>query len=111
LSPHDVSSRASREKIDRRLQHLVPRHDAAQVLDPAKQPKDRVTFGARVTLREASGQEETWRIVGIDEMDLDQGDISWMSPLATAMLDKKVNDPFVFMKRSLTVSNIKYSSL
>ena len=108
LSASDVAARARREKIDAQLSYLVPRFDAVHVIDPSLQPKDRVLFGARFTLRDGAGAQEVWRIVGLDEMDLDRGDLSWMSPLAMALLDKKSGDTVAFRGRALTLLKIDY---
>jgi len=108
LNAQEPLARSRREKIDARLSYLVQRFDAVHVLDPRRQPRDRVLFGARVTVRDAAGHQDVWRIVGIDEMDLDQGDISWTSPLATVLLDKQVNDRIPFLNRVLTILDIQY---
>ena len=77
-------------EIDRRIRFLVRRLDAAEVVDPAM-PRDddaasRVYFGATVTIADASGGERTMSIVGIDEIDTARGYISWISPMARALL-------------------------
>lgn len=77
-------------EIDRRIRFLVRRLDAAEVVDPAM-PRDddaasRVYFGATVTVAGASGDERTVSIVGIDEIDTARGYISWISPMARALL-------------------------
>jgi transcription elongation factor GreB len=100
-----VEDQAQRDKIDKRLRALGARLQSMQVIDPATQPKDRVLFGSTVTLSEGK-QTEIWRIVGIDEMDLSRGWISWMSPLATALLEKKIGDSVPFMGRTLTLLRI-----
>jgi len=110
MSASDVATQSRRDKIENRLRFLIPRFEAVRIIDPLQQARDRVLFGARVTLRDAQGQKETWRIVGIDELNLDQGDISWTSPLATALLDKKQGDTFTFLNRILTIERIDYQS-
>ena len=67
-----------------------------EVIDPASQPKDRVLFGARVSVLDESGKRRIYRIVGIDEADPARGEISWISPLAKALLNRKVGDVAVF---------------
>jgi transcription elongation factor GreB len=56
------------------------------VVDPPNEPGSNVAFGARVTVRDASGQFETYRIVGVDELDLDSDAVSWISPIGRALL-------------------------
>jgi transcription elongation factor GreB len=109
LNPQDALARSEREKMVARLIYLVQRFDAVHIIDPLLQPHDRALFGARVTISDAAGSVEAWRIVGIDEADLNHGDISWMSPLASAILDKKVNDRVTFLQRTLIILSIEYS--
>jgi transcription elongation factor GreB len=74
-------------EIDRRIRFLTKRLDAAVVVDPAqREPTDQIFFGATVTVVHADGEEKTYSIVGIDEADASRGRISWISPLAKALL-------------------------
>ncbi|MBS1840152.1 MAG: transcription elongation factor GreB [Acidobacteria bacterium] len=77
-------------QIDARVRFLTKRIDAAVVVDPAaRRPESaatRVFFGATVTYKDASGLEHVVSIVGIDEVNLDRGYISWRSPLANALM-------------------------
>lgn len=81
-------------QIDGRLRFLLKRMDAAVVVDPAKQQGlEKVYFGAWVTLYSLNKEtEHTYRIVGQDELDPSKGWISWVSPMAKAMLGKQVGD-------------------
>jgi transcription elongation factor GreB len=80
-------------EIDRRIRFLRKRLEAAKVVDPAQQTnRDKVFFGATVTYATAQGDELTVRIVGIDEADLEQGQISWISPIARALLRAGIGD-------------------
>ena len=81
-------------QIDARLKFLMKRIDLAEVVDAAKQQNlEKVYFGAWVTLYAANKDEEaTYRIVGRDEIDLSKGYISWISPLAKALLGKGEGD-------------------
>jgi transcription elongation factor GreB len=83
-------------EIDRRIRFLVGRLDRAEVVDPAT-PRDddaepRVFFGATVTVASTSGDERTVAIVGIDEIDTARGYISWISPMARALLKAREGD-------------------
>ena len=83
-------------QIDSRIRFLGKRIDAAEVIDPAA-PRSgaaaaRVFFGATVTYQDASGHEHTVRIVGVDEVDLNRRYISWMSPLARALMKSSAGD-------------------
>src|SRR5438093_6584286 len=72
-------------EIDGRIRFLTKRLEVAEIVDPRRQTnRDQVFFGATVTYADRRGAERTVRIVGIDEADLDQGQVSWISPIARA---------------------------
>ena len=74
-------------EIDRRIRFLTKRIDSAEVVDPARQTRrDQVFFGATVTYAGRDDKETTVTIVGIDEADFERGLISWISPVARALL-------------------------
>jgi transcription elongation factor GreB len=74
-------------EIDRRIRFLSKRLERSEVVDPAKRPKtDQVFFGATVTWANAKDEERTIKIVGIDEVDPGKGHVSWISPIAKALL-------------------------
>lgn len=80
-------------EIDRRIRFLGKRIDAAVVVDPERrEPTDQVFFGATVTVLDESGAEATYSIVGIDEADPSRGRVSWISPLARALLKGREGD-------------------
>ena len=80
-------------EIDRRIRFLTKRLEIAQVVDPAQQKNhDQVFFGATVTYATGKGAEKTITIVGVDEADLDQGQVSWVSPIARALLKSREGD-------------------
>ena len=80
-------------EIDRELAHLARRMKAARVLDPAEQPdKDRVFFGAAVTLADEDDTRMRVTIVGDDEQDASADRIGWSSPLARALRGAAVGD-------------------
>src|SRR5215470_3505377 len=83
-------------QIDSRIRFLTKRIDAAVVVDPAApRPASaarRAFFGATVTYRDSVGTEHVVSIVGIDEVDLDRGYISWRSPLANALMKASPGD-------------------
>jgi transcription elongation factor GreB len=80
-------------EIDRRTRHLLKRLEIAEAVDPARQKnRDQVFFGATVTYADKHGKEHKVRIVGVDEVRGEQGEISWISPLARALLKARVGD-------------------
>jgi len=78
-------------EIDRRVRFLIKRLEAAEVVDSSGRDTDQVFFGARVRVKGMSG-ERTVRIVGIDEVDPANGCVSWISPIARALLKAREGD-------------------
>jgi transcription elongation factor GreB len=80
-------------EIDRRIRFLTKRLDVAEVADPsAHHGSDQVFFGATVTYANARGEERTITIKGIDEADSLKGEVSWISPIARALLKSREGD-------------------
>jgi transcription elongation factor GreB len=76
-------------EVDRRIEYLSRMRAIMEVVPPPAQEPDRVVFGTTVTVREAGGTEKKYRIVGIDESDPARGWVSWISPLARALVGKR----------------------
>jgi transcription elongation factor GreB len=80
-------------EIDRRIRFLTKRLDIAEVVDPSlHQGSDQVFFGATVTYADESGDERTITIKGIDEADNLAGEVSWVAPIARALIKARVGD-------------------
>lgn len=80
-------------EIDRRIRFLTKRLDLAEVVDASRQENlDQVFFGATVDYATQDGEEHTVTIVGIDEVDLDRGHVSWISPVARALLKARIGE-------------------
>jgi transcription elongation factor GreB len=80
-------------EIDRRIRFLTKRLDIAEVADPsAHQGNDQIFFGATVTYANARGEERTVTIKGVDEVDPLQGEVSWVAPIARALLRAREGD-------------------
>ena len=85
-------------EIDRRIRFLTQRLDIAEVADPAlHHGHDQVFFGARVTYANQRGEERSVTIKGIDEADSLKGEVSWISPIARALLKAREGDEVVLM--------------
>lgn len=99
--------------VEGRIKEIEQRLAGAQVIDPSTISSDRVVFGATVVLEdEDRGGEVTYQIVGVDEADVDQGTISVNSPIARALIGRRVED-FIEVKtpggvRSYTVVEIRF---
>jgi len=79
-------------EMDRRIRFLNQRVDSAEIVDNAGKDHERVYFGATVTFADEEGGERTVSIVGVDEIDVARGRVSWISPIATALLKGTVGD-------------------
>ncbi len=79
--------------IDRRIRFLSQRLEQAEIVDPLRQDnREQVFFGATVTVRSDTGVEQTLAIVGIDEAEPARGRVSWISPVARALLRARIGD-------------------
>lgn len=97
---------------EQRLQALLGRLEAAEVIDPAAQPRDVVRFGATVTVENDGGETRRYRIVGVDEADPRRGWVSWRSPVARALVGRRAGDETTLHTpagdEALTVMQIAY---
>lgn len=83
-------------EIDRRMRFLTKRLDIAEVVDPAAQPnRDQIFFGATVLYSDKAGEDHTVTIVGVDEAEPLAGKISWISPVARALIKAREGDTVV----------------
>ena len=100
-------------EIDRRIRFLTKRLEVAEVVDPLVHAgSDQVFFGATVTYVDQEDATSTITIMGIDEADSGQGQVSWVSPVARALLKSRVGDevplPTPGGVRSLEVLEVRY---
>jgi transcription elongation factor GreB len=103
-------------EIDRRIRFLSKRLDIAEVVDPLRQgDNDQVFFGARVTVADTDGNENTYTIVGVDEADVARGRISWISPLARALIKARAGESVRFQSplglREIDIVDVVYEAL
>ena len=106
-------------QIDRRIRYLTRRIDFAEVVDPeaarAGRAATHVFFGATVRYANAAGTERVVSIVGIDEVDLNRSHISWMSPLARALMKSREGDRVVLHapggKEHLEILEVRYERI
>lgn len=85
-------------EIDRRLHFLQKRMESAEVIDPKTLKSDKIIFGATVTIEDENGEQKSYQIVGEDELDIKNNKISWKSPMARALLGKKLDDEVKIQK-------------
>jgi len=103
-------------EIDRRIRFLTKRLDVAEVVDPLRQgDNDQVFFGARVLIADNDGSENSYTIVGVDEANASLGRISWISPLARALIKAREGDVVRFQSpvglREIEILEVIYEAI
>ena len=84
-------------EIDRRIRFLTKRLEIAEVVDPVlRAPTEQIFFSATVLIQRGNGTEQLLSIVGVDEINLSRGHISWISPIARCLLKAQAGDTVVF---------------
>ena len=108
----DPDAKRQLARLDQRIRQLEESLHSAEIVEPADDGGDVVRFGAWVTVREPDGQETTYRIVGVDETDPENNWVSWMSPVAKALLNRKRGErvPFKFPsgEAALEIQEVRY---
>jgi transcription elongation factor GreB len=98
--------------VAREIRYLEARLERAISVDPSAQPRGEVAFGARVRVADDKGAEREFAIVGEDEADAEQGSVSWVSPLAKALIGAEIGDEIVWRRPAgdiaLAVLAIRY---
>jgi len=106
-------------EVDRRIRFLIKRLDNAEVVDPAArlgaEDEDRVYFGATVDIVNGKGEPRTVSIVGVDEIDTARGYISWVSPMARALIKAREGDSVTLQtpggSEELEIAAVRYVPL
>ena len=88
----DVDAKRELQVLDQRIRYLQESLRTADVTEVAPGPTDVVRFGTTVTVREADGTKNRYRIVGVDETNLDRNWVSWLSPIARALMNARPGD-------------------
>lgn len=112
-STSETEKRIASNHINAKLQLLQERISTAKIINLNDQPKDEVRFGASVSLREGTSKKiQQYQIVGVDEADISKGKISFISPIAKILINKKVGEKailkLVHRERVFEVMGIKY---
>jgi transcription elongation factor GreB len=102
-------------EIDRRIRFLTKRLDNAEIIDPTTQVSEEIRFGATVHILDEDGTKRSYSIVGLDESEPARGKVSWVSPLAKALLGAKVGDAVSLRtpkgEKELEVIKIEYVAI
>jgi transcription elongation GreA/GreB family factor len=97
-APDDPAKELRLAHLNRDIRYLEGRIERAILVNPAQQPTDEVAFGAVVEVTDANGQSHSFAIVGEDEADAEHGSVSWVSPLARALIGAEVGDEIVWRR-------------
>lgn len=105
--------RISFNHINAKLQLLNERINSAKIIDPTKLPQDEIHIGAKVTFKNTSNNStQTFQVVGVDEANISQKKISFITPLAKALMHKKVGENAVLnlgeKKNTFEILKIEY---
>ena len=92
----DTDAKRELQLLDQRIRYLQESLRTADITEVKAGPTDVVHFGATVTVRERNGPETKYRIVGVDETDLDRNWVSWLSPIARALMNAKPGEQVIF---------------
>ena len=107
----DMAERQRAKAVERDLRYFEGRASTALLVDPSAGADGHVHFGATVDVRDADGGVFSFAIVGEDEADAAAGKISWISPLARALLDAEAGDKVVWRRpagdKELTVVAVR----
>jgi len=108
----DTDAKRELQVLDQRIRYLQESLRTAEVAAVTPGPTDVVRFGTSVTVREPNGTETTYRIVGVDETDLDRNWVSWLSPIARALMNAERGQRVTFKAprgaRELEIVAINY---
>jgi len=91
-----AEAKARLQEVETRLAYLEESLRRAEVPSVPPEPHDVVRFGATVTVRDPQGRETIYRIVGADEADFSRDEVSWVSPIARALLNAKLGAKVMF---------------
>jgi transcription elongation factor GreB len=108
----DPDAKRQMARLDQRIMQLEESLQSAEIVSVPSGPADVVRFGASVMVRESDGTETSYCIVGVDETDIDRNWVSWMSPIAKALLNGKRGERIRFKfpsgEETLEIIDIRY---
>ncbi|MCA1658940.1 MAG: GreA/GreB family elongation factor [Verrucomicrobiaceae bacterium] len=108
----DPEAKRQLARLDQRIMQLEDSLQSGEIVASPSGPADIVRFGATVTVRESDGAKTSYRIVGVDETDTDRNWVSWMSPIAKALLNanrgERIRFKFPSGEETLEIIDIRY---
>jgi len=113
-APNGPETKGHLLKLNTRIEQISETLQSAEVVSPPDGPHDTVRFGATVNVRDRAGDDWTYRIVGVDEAEFDEDAVSWISPIACALIGAKIGERVRFKFPSgedeLTIVALHYGS-
>ena len=105
----DPEAKRELAQLDQHIRYLQQSLATAEVVPPTGAPADQVTFGSTVTVRDHQGVESVYRIVGVDEADFTRNEVSWLSPIARALMNAHLGQrvPFKFPRGATELEIIR----
>lgn len=112
---YDLEAKRKLLSLDQRVQQLEASLQSAEIVPLPTDAQDVIRFGATVLVRRQGGEEDSYRIVGVDEIDLDRGWVSWAAPIAKALTNARVGDRVRFKfpsgEEQIEIVRIDYEDL
>ena len=112
IAPTDAEAKRELQTLDQRIAYLRESLRTAEVIPTPSGTADRAQFGATVTVKAARGETATYRLVGVDETNLERNWVSWQSPIGRALLNRQLGErvPFRFPagQTELEIVRIEY---
>ncbi len=105
----DAEAKHALALLDQRVRYLQQSLATAEVVVPAATAPEQVTFGATVTVRDRRGVESVYRLVGVDEADFARHEVSWLAPVARALMHARIGQrvPFKFPSGATDLEIVK----
>jgi transcription elongation factor GreB len=108
----DPEAKRQLAKIDQRIMQLEQSLQSVEIVSPPDRPTEVIRFGATATVRGGDGEQSSYRIVGVDETDIERGWVSWLSPISKALLNRKRGDRVRFRvpsgEETLEILEVRY---
>ena len=95
-SSSDADAKRELAVLDQRIRYVQQSLASAEIVPPTSPSDGQVRFGSTVTVRDGQGNESVYRIVGVDEADFERNEVSWLSPVARALMNAKLGQHVAF---------------
>ena len=105
----DPEAKRELAQLDQRIRYLQQSLSTAEIVPPTGTLPDQVAFGSTVTVRDTKGVTSVYRIVGVDEADFERNEVSWLSPIARALMNARLGQkvPFKFPRGATELEVVK----